>query len=86
MIEDDRIPTYALAQASYRKNLESGLFREAPGPSEATLQLESWSYNPLLLGINNRIDPLSLFLSLRASADERVQQQLESLITEVNWT
>lgn len=86
MIEDDRIPTYAIAQANYRKNLESGLFREAPGPSEANLQLQAWSYNPLLLEINKQIDPLSLYLSLRDSADERIQIQLESMIKEVHWT
>lgn len=85
MIEDDRIPTYALPQETYRSNLERGLFYGCPGPSEANVQLEAWSYNPLLLGDEKGADPLSLFLSLRHSVDERVQQQLETLIEEVTW-
>lgn len=85
MIEDDRIPTYALLQKNYRQNLERGLFHGCPGPAEADVQLEAWSYNPLLLGGAGGVDPLSLFLSLRQSADERVQQQLETLIEEVRW-
>lgn len=85
MIEDDRIPTYALPQESYRVNLEQELFHGCPGPSEADVQLEAWTYNPLLLGTSECVDPLSLYLSLRDSADERVQQQLETLIEEVNW-
>lgn len=85
MLEDDRIPTYALPQENYRLSLEQGLFHGCPGPSEANVQLEAWSYNPLLLGDEEGVDPLSLILSLRDSADERVQQQLETLIKEVQW-
>lgn len=85
MIEDDRIPTYALPRENYRINLERGLFHGSPGPSEADVQLEAWAYNPLLLGTSECVDPLSLYLSLRDSADERVRQQLETLIGEVEW-
>jgi len=88
MIEDDRIPTYALPHENYRLNLEKGLFHGCPGPSEANLRLEAWSYNPLLMlrsPDEECVDPLSLFLSLQDSADERVQQQLETLIEEVQW-
>ena len=86
MIEDDRIPAYALPLESYRQNLEKGFFLGCPDPSEANVQLETWSYNPLLLATDNSVvDPLSLILSLRDSADERVQQQLEILINQVEW-
>lgn len=85
LIEDDPIPTYALPHESYRLNLEKGFFHGCPGPSEANLRLEAWSYNPLLLGDNECVDPLSLFLSLQDTADERVHQQLETLIEEVTW-
>lgn len=86
MIEDDHLPTYALPEETYRANLEKGVFHGCPGPAEADLQLEAWKYNPLLLGDDRRVDPLSLYLSLRDSADERVQQALETLIEEVNWS
>jgi hypothetical protein len=48
LIEDDRVPTYALLHEAYRANLEKGLFHGCPGPSEATARIESWSYNPSL--------------------------------------
>lgn len=85
LIVDDPVPTYALPHENYRQNLEKGLFHGCPDPSEANLRLESWNYNPLLLGDNDCVDPLSLLLSLRDNADERVQQQLETLVEEVTW-
>lgn len=85
MIEDDPIPTYALDRETYRHHLENGVLHGSPGPSEANARLEVWSYDPLLLGDKDGVDPLSLILSLRHSADERVQQQLDTLIQEVKW-
>jgi hypothetical protein len=32
MIDDDRIPTYALPQETYKLNLEKGLFHRCPEP------------------------------------------------------
>lgn len=84
-ISDDRLPTYALPSATFQASLESGLYRGCQGPEEANLRMESWSYNPLLLGSNTQVDPLSLYLSLRESPDERIQQQLETLLAQVSW-
>lgn len=84
-ISDDRRPTYALLSKTFQANLERGLYHGCQGPEEADLRLESWSYNPLLLGTNTRVDPLSLYLSLRDSPDERIQQQLETLIDDHPW-
>lgn len=85
LIEDDRLPTFALFHSTYLANLERGLFHGAPGAAEASAQIESWSYNPLLLGDSKTVDPLSLYLSLRDSADDRVHQELAQLIGEVSW-
>lgn len=84
-ISDDRLPTYALPAAAFQANLECGLYRGCLEPKEANLRMESWSYNPLLLGSNAQVDPLSLYLSLRDSPDERIQQQLEKLIDQISW-
>jgi DNA-binding MarR family transcriptional regulator len=85
MMADDRLPTYALLSATFQANLEHGLYHGCRGPEDANLRLESWSYNPLLFGDNKMVDPLSLFLSLRDFPDERVQQQLETLIDQIPW-
>ncbi len=84
-LSDGRLPTYALLSGTFQAKLERGLYSGCQGPEDADLRLESWSYNPLLLGTNTHVDPLSLFLSLRDSPDERVQQQLETLIDEYPW-
>lgn len=46
--------------------------------------LQLWLYPPCLPGTNG-IDPLSLHLSLRRHADERVQQALEQLLDDFPW-
>ena len=84
-ISDDRLPTYALPSATVPTHLERGLYRGCPGPQEATMRMESWSYPPLRAGNDTSVDPLSLYLSLRDSPDERIQQQLETLIFQVSW-
>lgn len=85
MIEDDRLPTWALPHDVYRANLEKGVFRGCSSSDEASIQLESWNYNPNLLGDNESVDSLSLYLSLREYADDRVQQQAQKLIGKVKW-
>lgn len=85
MIEDDRLPTWALPHDVYRTNLEMGVFSACPNSDEINVRLESWNYNPLLLGGSESVDSLSLYLSLRDSADDRVQQQTQQLVAEVEW-
>lgn len=84
-IADDRLPTYALSAEVFQTSLEKGLFHGCNGPEEASLRMETWSYDPLLLARGDRVDALSLHLSLRDSPDERIQQQLAELIDHVAW-
>jgi hypothetical protein len=85
MIADDPLPTYALTLPGFRHCLEQNFYVVCDDAERATESLQIWSYNPRLLGDEFMVDPLSLFLSLRSSSDERVQQQLEHLIQEVKW-
>jgi DNA-binding MarR family transcriptional regulator len=85
MIAADRLPTYALPLAVFQDFLERGVCAGCRDAENATARIEVWSYNPNLFGDDRMVDPLSLYLSLRDSADERVQQQLEQLIEEVKW-
>jgi DNA-binding MarR family transcriptional regulator len=85
MIAADRLPTYALPLAVFQDFLERGICTGCHDAEKATARIEVWSYNPQLLGHDQMVDSLSLYLSLRNSADERVQQQLEQLIAEVKW-
>ena len=85
MIAADRLPTYALPLAVFQDFLERGVCMGCNDAEHATARIEVWSYPPERLGDNEVVDPLSLYLSLRDSQDERVQQQLEQLIAEVKW-
>jgi hypothetical protein len=85
MIAADRLPTYALALDDFQDLLERDYLADCLDAEQATARIEVWSYHPRLLGDDRTVDPLSLYLSLRNSADERVQQQLEKLIEGIKW-
>jgi hypothetical protein len=53
------------------------------GWNEELIELETWSYDPLLLSQNQIVDPLSLWLSLPDSPDERVHQAKNELLRRV---
>lgn len=49
-------------------------------------EVEIWRYNPLALAADSRcVDTLSLYLSLRHNDDERIQIELDNLISTVKW-
>ena len=85
MLADDRLSTYALGPKMLESWLEKGTCIECPDSENANVKIEVWSYEPKLLGDNNAVDPLSLYLSLRFNPDERVQRQLEQLVEETQW-
>ena len=60
---------------------------EVPFPDEDTVALERWWYSPQVLAKEDprTVDRLSLYLSLRHDADERVQAALRQLLEGVRW-
>lgn len=85
MINEDRLPTYALSQVMLEGWLRKGTIIRCPDSETANAKMEGWAYEPKLLGDNLNVDVLSLYLSLRDSHDERVQKELEQLIQGVHW-
>ena len=85
LIAADRLPTYALTLAGFQQALEQGACTVCHDAERATAKIEVWSYQPRPLSEGLMVDPLSLYLTLRDSGDERVQQQLEQLIQGVKW-
>jgi hypothetical protein len=47
--------------------------------------IELWRYNPGKLAVNNYIDPLSLYLCYKDTADEREEMALEKLLENIKW-
>ncbi|OQC28192.1 MAG: hypothetical protein BWX71_00958 [Deltaproteobacteria bacterium ADurb.Bin072] len=50
-----------------------------------SVEIEVWKYSPALLATDGKVDRLSLFLSLRESADERVQGALSEMMRDLKW-
>jgi len=56
-----------------------------PKQELGVIRLEKWNYNPELFSKNGVIDPLSLYLSLRNSHDERVSAASNTLLGKMLW-
>src|SRR5690606_17288191 len=54
-----------------------------PEPGEAVVEL--WTYRPDLFARKEGADPISIFLSLKHSEDERVQAALKELLRDQKW-
>lgn len=76
-------PIYAAASRDWTR--QAGRFDEIPMPDEGTCVVELWRYPPAVTAEQGRVDPLSLYLSLRGSPDERVQIALEQLMEQRSW-
>lgn len=61
-----------------------------PNDYEGNYAIEVWKYDPLtlvdeMLNDMSVVDPLSLYLSLKDSHDERVEMALEQIIAKIIW-
>ncbi len=54
-------------------------------PEPGAVEIELWSYPPALFARDNLADRLSLFLSLEAKGDERIEAAKEQLLEEMKW-
>lgn len=49
------------------------------------VQLELWKYPPNLFAVDEKVDPVSLYCSLRSTPDERVEGELETMLETIEW-
>jgi hypothetical protein len=82
MLADDSIPTFAMKNSGLTSALEKGEIIGCAGREDAEARMEGWKYDPWIVAKADAVDPCSLYLTLRHSADERVQKELETLIRE----
>lgn len=78
------LPVFATSLNQWEKWRQLGL-EELPTPDTAEVELEIWLYNSDLFAKDDRVDPFSLYLSLKASQDERVESALEELMEKIKW-
>ncbi len=77
--------TRALSREDWKALRQRHEVIEVPGQDPDALEIEVWSYSPAQFADGNLVDPLSLYLSLRSSDDERVEASLEELMEKVKW-
>ena len=85
MLSPPKQPTYAIGSLQWkriRNELEISKFSD-----EASCKLELWSYDPGIITKRNErgVDPLSLYLSLQDTDDERVEAALEEMKESIEW-
>ena len=84
MINPPPIPVYAMGIVEYRQTNIPKRLQLSPS-DEADLELEIWNYNPKLVSEHGKVDPFSLYLSLRETEDERVETSLEKMMEKIEW-
>jgi hypothetical protein len=81
MLADESIPTFAMRSSTVMDALEKGEIIGCAAREDAEARMEAWKYDPWIVAKDDTVDPCSLYLVLRHSADERVQKELETLIS-----
>ncbi len=76
-ISEEKKKVYAL---SYKSNKEINNIID-----ESNFNVELWKYDPNFLSEEDFVDPLSLYLTLKDSEDERVQSSLKEMIKGIKW-
>lgn len=84
-ILDDPLPTYAMTSDALRTAIRRNTMVTCNDKDDAVAVVEGWRYDPQRLATGDICDPLSLYLALHETADERVQQQLQRLLKDVSW-
>ncbi len=84
MLAEPPTTVYAVSAAQWKGAAEFEV-EVLPEPERDACQWQVWSYAPGLLPKSKRVDPLSLWLSLRGDGDERVKIALEELQRHFPW-
>ena len=80
MLAEPEQTAYALSTEQFKTLQKQKDIKTIPDPEAGALCIEVWRYAPDLLGKNNFVDTLSLYLSLKDSSDERVIGEAQTLL------
>jgi DNA-binding MarR family transcriptional regulator len=87
MIAESSRKVWAITRKEWKALQIDANLRIIPGASSdlAPVELEIWKYNPTLLSEGGLVDPLSLYLSLADTTDERIEGALHDLLEDLRW-
>lgn len=81
MLAEESFPTIAIRDRDIKPIKGSDNLIFVPGRDHAEARLEGWSYDPAVLSSDGKTaDACSIYLSLRASVDERILKELQILM------
>ena len=76
MLNEPNVRCYAAKRISQWKDFTTNSLQN----SKVQVAVEMWRYNPRKLSTRNTVDELSLALTLREDADERVEEAVEEML------
>ncbi|MBQ7187988.1 MAG: hypothetical protein IJR99_01085 [Kiritimatiellae bacterium] len=81
MISPDSVPVYA---CTLKESKDVGICQRIAYEGDARSRLQVWRYDPHICG-KDKVDRLSLYLSLRDCGDPRVASELDALLEGMSW-
>lgn len=85
MLAEPSNPVVAISGKDWRAACGQGSIESIPMRDKGTMDIEVWAYSPHILSEDEIVDPLSLYLSLRDTADERVDAALDEMLEHMQW-
>jgi DNA-binding MarR family transcriptional regulator len=85
MLAPPRVQRWALPAARWKEVSRDLELKPATSFDDARFEIETWSYDPRVLAPGATVDPLSLYLTVRNHADERVAQAADQLLEQFEW-
>lgn len=85
MLAEPRIPVTAIGHKQWLAFIQEHPDAELHDREAAKSEVEVWKYEPREHDRPGVVDPLSLYLSVKKTADERVEQALDVLMEQLRW-
>lgn len=84
-LSEPKVPIFAFSPYEWKTQMQQGEVLEIAVPETGAFEIELWKYAPAHFAKDGTVDRLSLYLSLKDSADERVQSALDELLKGMEW-
>ena len=85
LLSEPKVPVFAFSSYEWKTQMQQDKSLELAAPEPGAFEIELWKYSPAHFAPEGTVDRLSLYLSLKDSADERVQSALDVLLGEMEW-
>lgn len=85
MLAEPKLPVTAIGHKQWLAFTKEDSRVELRDRDSAVCEIEVWKYEPREYERSGIVDPLSLSLSVRNTADERVEQALDVLLEQLRW-